>query len=95
MLYYVYMETSILQSDIFFFVSTVGFIVLGLLLVIGLVYVIQILRTIKQISKTAQEGTQTIVDGIQEAKAKVGKDGFVTDSLISIFSKLYSKKRKK
>jgi hypothetical protein len=32
------------------------------------------------------------VEGIQEAKTAVGKEGFVPDTLFSIFRKLYTKK---
>lgn len=86
------MSDSFIKADIFFFVATIGLVLLTLLLLIGLVYIVSILRTIRQISKTAQTGTETIVAGIQEAKAAVGKEGFVPDTLFSIFRKLYTKK---
>ena len=81
-----------LKSDTFFFISSLGFIIVTVLVVIGIIYVLQILKTIKQISKTAKEGTETIVEGIHEAKASVSKDGFVPKTVISIFKDLYKKR---
>ncbi|MBL8031358.1 MAG: hypothetical protein JNK33_03480 [Candidatus Doudnabacteria bacterium] len=89
------MSDSLIKADIFFFVATIGLALLTLLLVVGLVYIVSILRTIRRISKTAQAGTETIVAGIQEAKATVSKDGFVPETLFSIFRKLYTKQAKR
>lgn len=89
------MSDSLIKADIFFFVATIGLVLLTLLLIVGLVYIVSILRTIRRISKTAQAGTETIVAGIQEAKASVSKDGFVPDTLLSIFKKLYTKQAKR
>lgn len=86
------MSDSFIKADIFFFVATIGLVALTLLLMVGLLYIVSILRTIRQISKTAQAGTETIVAGLQEAKAAVSKEGFVPATLFSIFRKLYTKK---
>lgn len=89
------MNESFIKADIFFFVATIGLVLLTILLIVGLVYIVSILRTIKRISKTAQVGTETIVEGIQEAKAKVNEEGFVPDTIFSVFKKLYHKKGKR
>lgn len=91
------MSDSFIKADIFFFVATVGLVLLTLLLIVGLIYILSILRTIRRISKTAQVGAETIVTGLQEAKASVQKEGFVPNTIFSLFKKLYTKntKRKK
>jgi hypothetical protein len=62
---------------------------------IGLFYVLSILRTIKKIGRTAQTGAETVVGGIQEAKAEFSKDGYVPETLIGIFKRLYKSGAKK
>lgn len=88
------MDNSLIKADIFFFVSTIALAILSLLLMIGMLYVLSILRTIKQISRTAKTGAETVVEGIQEAKTEFQRDGFVPETLFSIFKKLYQKKPK-
>lgn len=88
------MDNSLIKADIFFFVSTISLAVLSLLLMIGMLYVLSILRTIKQISKTAKTGAETVVEGIQDAKSEFARDGFVPETIFSIFKKLYQKKPK-
>ncbi|MBP9686591.1 MAG: hypothetical protein KBD66_02210 [Candidatus Doudnabacteria bacterium] len=89
------MQESLLKADIFFFVATIAVATLTLLLIIGMLYILSILKTIKQISKTAQLGTATIVEGIQEAKATVSKEGFVPDAIFGIFKKLRAQVKRK
>lgn len=89
------MNESLLKSDIFFFVSTIAVVVLTILLTIGMVYVVGILRTIKQISRSAKVGTETIVEGIAEAKEEMHKGGYVPGAVLDIFSRLRSKSTKR
>ena len=88
------MNESLLKSDVFFFVATLGFIVLTVLLAVGLMYILSILKTIRQISKTAKEGTDTIVEGIHEAKDSIKKGGFGTSFLGHIFKEIYKRHKK-
>lgn len=89
------MNDSLLKSDIFFFVSTLSVVALTVLMLIGLIYVVSILKTIKRISRTAQTGAETIVEGIQEAKKEVDKNGFVPTAITKIFSGIYKKSKHK
>lgn len=70
-------------------------VVVTLILVVGLIYVVSILRTIKKISKSAQAGTETIVEGIKDAKAEMSKEGFAPGAFYSIFKRLYQKSNKR
>ncbi len=88
------MHDTLLKADIFFFVATLSVVVLTLLLVIGLVYVVSILRSIKHISRTAEAGTETVVAGLAEAKAEMSREGYVPETLINIFKRLYTKSKK-
>jgi competence protein ComGC len=89
------MDQSLLKADIFFFVSTIAVVVLTVLLIIGMVYILGILRTIKQISRTAKTGAETIVEGIEEAKDEMRKDDYVPSAVVDIFKKLFNKSNKR
>lgn len=91
------MNESLIKADVFFFVATISLVVLTFLLMVGLIYVVSILRTIKKISRAAQAGTESVVEGIAEAKSELSKSGYVPEAIYSIFKRLYSKgaKRKK
>lgn len=64
---------QLVQSDIFFFVSSVGFIVLAILLSIALIYVILIAHKILAISKIAKDKSEEIGVVIAEV-TKIVKD---------------------
>ena len=57
---------AILQSQIFFFISSIGFIVLGLLVVILLFYLIRISQTFSRIIDKAEEDINNIGDTTKE-----------------------------
>lgn len=88
------MSESIMKSEIFFFVATVGFVVVTVLLIAGLFYVLSILKTIRQIANVAKEGTDTVVEGIKEAKESIQNGDFSTSFFTHLFRKLYKKKKK-
>jgi hypothetical protein len=89
------MDNSFLKADIFFFVTTLAVVAVTLILVVGLIYVVSILRTIKKISRTAQTGAETIVEGIQDAKNEIDKNGFVPSAISKIFTSLYKQTKPK
>ena len=77
---------TLIHADIFFFVSSVGFVILAGLLIVALVYVIGILRKIKAIS-------QKIGDDVQDISADT--KAFIHDIRESGPYRLLFKKRKK
>lgn len=87
------MNESLLKSDIFFVISALGFVVIAVLIVWAFIYILQILRTIKEISKSAKEGADSIVESINETKNTIHRDG-ILPLLTSIFTKLYKKNKK-
>ena len=89
------MDNSILKSDIFFFVTTVVTAVVGALLVIGLFYVLRILHIVKNITKKAEAGANTVVEGLSEAKSAMQEDGYIIANLFEIFKKVATHKKKR
>lgn len=87
------MEHSLLKSDVFFFVATIALILITLLMTVGLLYILSILRTIREISKAAKVGAEAVVESLQEVKnnfSSASSTAFFT----SLFKKFYSKKKK-
>ena len=54
--------SSIPHADIFFFVSTIGFIIIFALFAIGLIYLISLFKSILRISKIIERDIDTIGD---------------------------------
>jgi hypothetical protein len=94
---------SIIHADIFFFVSTITTIVLGIVLTIVLIYLATILADIKEISRIARKESVDIVEDIQNIRGEVydqlKKNSSVIMSIVSIMrgffrrrnSRLYKK----
>lgn len=57
---------SFMQLDIFFFIASIGFVVLGLLGVIALLYVIKVIRSFKRILVRIETSMDTIGDATLE-----------------------------
>ncbi len=58
--------TVSMNSDIFFFISSIGFIILGILAAILLVYLIRAVRSFVNISEKIESSMETIGDATME-----------------------------
>lgn len=76
----------LLQSQVFFFISSVGFIVLGILIGILLFYLVRVSRTFSRIINKAEEDINSIGDTTKEVIEDM-KDS-------AIFNFLFRKKKK-
>jgi hypothetical protein len=56
--------TEFFKMDVFFVVTTVIVIVAGVLVCIGLYYVIRILRNVERISEDVEGGTKSVRDAV-------------------------------
>jgi predicted Zn-dependent protease len=77
---------SILQADIFFFISTIAVVIFSVLLLIAIYYLRETLQNFRDISRTLK-------NGVNNASEKVG-DAFsdVEDSMVYKF--IFGKKKK-
>jgi hypothetical protein len=78
---------AILQSQVFFFISSIGFILLWILIAIFLFYLIRTTRTFSKIMEKVEEDVNKIGDTTKEMLEEV-KDSF-------IFNLLFKKKNKR
>lgn len=78
--------TTIMQSQIFFFISSIGFVILGTLAVIVLIYILRALNSFSKILKKAEKDINSIGDTTKEMLEEI------QDS--SVFQFLFKGKRK-
>ena len=74
------------QSDIFFFISSIGFVTLWILLAIFLVYLIRVMNTVSKILEQIEKGINDIGDTTKDMLEDV------RDS--AVFRFIFGKKRK-
>ncbi|MCX6712741.1 MAG: hypothetical protein NTY66_00855 [Candidatus Vogelbacteria bacterium] len=86
------MET-LAKSDIFFFVTTVVVILIGIGAVIAFAYVINILRDVKDVSKTVKRETTEIAGDLDTMRSKA-KSGQILAGLYGFIKGLFIKRKK-
>ncbi len=78
--------TNLLQSDIFFFISSIGFITMWILIVIILLYIIRISRTFSRIINRIEKNIDTLGDTTNDMLLDMQES--------TLFQFLFGKKRK-
>jgi len=82
---------NLMQSDVFFFISSISFILLTLLLVIVFYYIISILKDFKTISEILKNGVKNAGENIEALAQMVSQSSLFK----FIFGSNYKKKSKK
>lgn len=78
---------TLIQADIFFFITTISVIILTILLSIALYYLIGSLKNFKRITKNLEHKIDEASDEVEELKHRVSQS--------LIFNLLFAKKPKK
>ena len=76
---------SFIQMNIFFFVTTIVVILLGILSTLILFKVFQILKYVEMITRDVSEESALLRRDIQEARLSIQMEGFKFKQLLSIF----------
>ena len=69
------MVSDFVQADIFFFITSIAVVVLTITLVVTLVYVIQILRDVRYVSKKMREESDRIIVDVEQVRRFVVEEG--------------------
>lgn len=90
---------SLARSDVFFIVTTFVVVVIGAILIVGLLYVIMILRSIKRLSKTAERVTEVVGADVAELRQNIKAKGLSLTAFAKFFHslarrKIFSKSKK-
>jgi len=80
---------SVLHSDVFFFVTTIAVVVVAIFFIIVLVYIIRILKNIKDVSDIVKNNAMFLSGDLSEIRKKIKK---LFDSLIKLISRKTKKK---
>lgn len=78
---------TLMQSQVFFFTSSIGFVILGILVAIALMYVLRALHSFSKILKRAEKD----IDSIGDTTKEIFED--VRDS--AVFRFLFKGKRRR
>jgi len=88
---------SLIQADIFFFITTIVVIVLGILSAIILFYITTILADIREISRIARSESEGIAEDIkhirQEVNDELQRGPSIIFSLIKVIRNLFRYRR--
>lgn len=57
---------TLIHADTFFFISSVGFVVVTFLVTIGLIYIIRILHSVRRITEKVERGINTVEEDTKE-----------------------------
>lgn len=57
---------TLIHADMFFFISSIGFIIFAILLTIILIKSIQIINRVDRISKKIEDGMSTVTDEVKD-----------------------------
>lgn len=81
---------NIMKADIFFFVTTIIVVLVGLGLLVFLVYAIRIISDVKFVSRKIKEESVEFLQDAKEMREHLKQKG---GSLLGIFSLLFGKKQ--
>lgn len=86
-----------MKADIFFFISTIIAVILGIGITVVIVYLIKIVRDVRYITERARERTDNILDYMdklaEEARHKRAKV-FIFSKLAKVFVKAFVKRKR-
>lgn len=77
---------NVLQSDIFFFISSVSVVFITLLMIVAMIYIISILRDIRSFFKTIRTGADALSEDISQVREKLNSKGIWTGMLLALMA---------
>ncbi len=81
---------DILHANIFFFITSVVVVILGVLAIFAFYYILGILKNIRDITDRAQRGSEVLAGDLQDLRANIKEEG-MRFRHIKKFLKGYSK----
>jgi hypothetical protein len=82
--------TTLVHADIFFFVTTIAVVVVAIAFVVALVYLIAVLRRIRDVMEEVKAEAILVRDDIHNLRDQVRSGGFKLASLFSFAGKLFN-----
>ncbi len=76
--------TEVLHANIFFFITSIGVIVLTVLVSVALYQFIKILTSVRRIVERVEAGTETLIEDIEDFRTYVMEESFIARFFHSI-----------
>ncbi len=85
--------STLIHADIFFFVTTIIVVLVGIALTIALIYLAKVFSDIREITKQVKEETILFRGDIAGLRADVKREGFRLERLMTFFKTLIKRSR--
>jgi len=83
--------TTLIHADIFFFVTTIVVIIVGIALTIALIYLAKVLSDVKEITRQVKEETILFREDIGGLRNDIKKEGFRLERFLMFAKNLFKK----
>lgn len=88
------MDSSLVHADIFFFVTTITVVVVGIAFTVALVYLSKVLSNIKDITGDIKEETVLVREDIRTMRDDIRREGFRLQQLWKFFGGMGKSKKR-
>ena len=82
---------TLIHADIFFFVTTIVVVIVGIAFTVALVYLSKVLSDLKEITKQVREETVLVREDIQGLRSDVKREGFRLERFLMFIKNLFKK----
>jgi hypothetical protein len=82
---------TLIHADIFFFVTTIVVVIVGVALTVALIYLAKILSDVKEITKQVKEETILFREDVKGLRGDIKKEGFRVERLMMFLKNLFKK----
>jgi hypothetical protein len=82
---------TLIHADIFFFVTTIAVVVVGIALTVALIYLAKVLSDVKEITQQVKEETVLFREDIKGLRSDVKKEGFRMERFLMFAKNLFKK----
>ncbi|MDP2629092.1 MAG: hypothetical protein Q8P45_00100 [Candidatus Harrisonbacteria bacterium] len=86
---------TLFEAEIFFIITSAVVVVVGILLVIGLFYVLKIIRNIKEITSRIKSSVHGVTEDFDGLREDIKKDGLKWRHIAKIIPQKEKKRRRK
>lgn len=80
---------TLIHADVFFFVTTIAVVVVGIAFTVVLVYLAKILRDVKEVTEQVKEETILFRRDIADLRGDVKKEGFRAQRIFMFFRNFF------
>ena len=84
-----------MHADIFFFVTTCVVVVVGIAFTVALIYLVKVLRQVRDVIKEVKEETVLVRRDIEQVRDGVRQGGWKIKALVEMITGLFKFKRSK